>query len=159
MPGRNPPPSPPVGVAFLLTQLGALAADAFAAAVAEHDLTPPLAGVLRFVRTSPGLSQLELARRLGIAPSRLVAHLDELESRGWVGRERSPQDRRVNVLVLTAAGEKAFATLARTAREHEERFTAGLSGSDRDRLRTLLTRLADAHGLTPGVHPGFRAHR
>lgn len=154
---RNPSDQVPVGVAFLLTQLGTVAAQAFAQAVADHGLTPPLAGVLRMVRTQPGLSQLELARRLGIAPSRLVAHLDELESRGWVGRERSSQDRRVNVLVLTPAGQKAFAALGRTARAHELSFTAALTDAERDRLRTLLARLADAHGLAPGVHPGYAA--
>jgi len=31
-----------------------------------------------------------------------------------------------------------------------------LSPAERDELARLLRRLAEHHGLTPGVHPGFR---
>jgi DNA-binding MarR family transcriptional regulator len=143
-------------VAFLLSQLGSHAADQFALALGEHELTPPLAGVMRLLRGVPGLSQQQLAEQLGVAPSRIVTYIDELEARGWIQRTRDSQDRRVNLLTLTAEGHTAFATLATVSRGHETTITAGLTLAERQTLLGLLTKLADHQGLSPGVHPGYR---
>jgi DNA-binding MarR family transcriptional regulator len=145
------------GIAFLLSQLGSLAADQFATALAPHDLTPPYAGIMRLLRMQPGLSQQRLAELLGQAPSRIVAYVDALESRGWIERTRDQADRRINVLTITPAGRAAFASIAVVGREHEKRITAGLSEAERTQLAGLLAKLADLRGLTPGVHPGYRA--
>lgn len=150
------PDIPKTGVAFLLTQLGTRAAERFAEAVAELDLTPPLVGILRIVRAEPGLSQLELARRIGVVPSRVVTFVDELERRGLVQRTRDAADRRVNLLTLTADGVDTVTRIGRVARTHESRLTASLSADERRRLLGLLTRIADDLGLEPGIHPGYR---
>ncbi len=152
---RNQPPRHG-GVAYLLTQLGTHAADQFALALGEHDLTPPLAGIMRLLRGVPGLSQQQLAEQLGVAPSRIVTYIDDLETRGWIQRTRDSQDRRVNLLTLTAQGQKAFTSLAAVSREHETTITAGLTAAERETLLELLTKLADHLSLTPGVHPGYR---
>jgi DNA-binding MarR family transcriptional regulator len=150
----QPPPGP--GVAFLLSQLGAHAAERFALVLDEHELTPPLAGIMRLLRVTPGLSQQQLADRLGVAPSRIVGYLDELEGRGWITRTRGSKDRRVNVLTLTTEGREAFTVLAATAREHEAAITAGLTATERKTLLGLLSKIADHQRLAPGVHPGYR---
>jgi DNA-binding MarR family transcriptional regulator len=151
------PPARGGGIAFLLAQLGAGAADEFALALAEHDLTPPYAGIMRLLQARPGLSQQRLAEELGLAPSRIVAYIDDLEGRGWIERARDAGDRRVNVLTITAAGRAAFTAIAGVGREHEKRVTAGLSDAERTRLLALLTKLAQLRGLAPGVHPGYRS--
>jgi DNA-binding MarR family transcriptional regulator len=152
------PPSPAKtgGVAFLLTQLGAQAADRFADALGELDLTPPLVGVLRVLRFDPGLTQQALAQRLGMVPSRMVALVDDLEGRGWIERTRDPADRRANALTVTPAGERAFSSIAAVAQAHEKRMTQGLTEAERTALAELLGKLASARGLAPGVHPGYR---
>ena len=71
--------------AFLLAQLGAHAASQFAERLGVLELAPPDAGILRLLRIAAGLSQQELASKLQIHPSRLVAILDNLEKRGFVG--------------------------------------------------------------------------
>jgi DNA-binding MarR family transcriptional regulator len=151
------PPARGGGIAFLLAQLGASAADEFAVALAKHDLTPPYAGIMRLLQAQPGLSQQRLAEELGLAPSRIVAYIDDLEDRGWIERARDAGDRRVNVLTITAAGRAAFTAIAGVAREHEKRVTAGLSDTERTRLLALLTKLAQLRDLAPGVHPGYRS--
>ena len=83
------------GSAFLLTQLGTYAAQEFAKRVAELDLTPPQAGLLRAISLEPGRSQQALARHLGTPATRLVALVDGLEQRGLVERRRNPDDRRL----------------------------------------------------------------
>ncbi len=152
----TPSPGPPVGIAFLLAQLGADAAEQFAAALSEQELTPALAGILRILRTEPGLSQQQLADRLATVPSRVVSLVDELEARGWVTRSRDPIDRRVNLLSVTQAGGEAFKAIATVAKAHERRMTAGLDETERAELLRLLRKLAAARALTPGVHPGYR---
>ena len=55
------------------------------------DLTPPHAGILRFVGGAGGISQQELAGHLRILPSRLVVLIDQLEERGMIERRADPE--------------------------------------------------------------------
>jgi DNA-binding MarR family transcriptional regulator len=150
--GVADPPS-----AFLLTQIGTHAAQGFAARVAELDLTPPQAGLLRAVATGPGRSQQELARHLGTPATRLVALVDGLEARGLLERRRNPADRRLHALHLTDAGTALLRRLGTVAREHDDAVLDGLDAAERAQLHALLERVARARGLTEGVHPGYRA--
>jgi DNA-binding MarR family transcriptional regulator len=143
-------------VAFLLAQLGAHAAAAFAERIRRLDLTPPQAGVLRRLGQFPGRSQRELADALGMHAPRLVALIDELEDRGLVARDRDPDDRRNYAISLTDDGRRALAELGGVARDHELAITAALEDDERAQLLALLRRVAEEQDLAPGVHPGFR---
>jgi DNA-binding MarR family transcriptional regulator len=142
--------------AFLLAQLGAHAASQFAERLKVLDLMPSDAGILRLLRAAGGVSQQELAARLGIHPSRLVAILDNLEKRGYLERRPNPEDRRLYSLYLTKGGEELLGKIGRLAREHQESLLSPLNNEERTALGSLLLRLADQHGLTRGVHPGYR---
>jgi DNA-binding MarR family transcriptional regulator len=102
------------------------------------------------------MSQQALAAHLDVAPSRLVVLIDELEERGIVERRDDATDRRVYALHLTAAGREILERLSRIAREHDQAFCAALTDHERAQLGELLDRLASAHALRPGVHPGYR---
>jgi DNA-binding MarR family transcriptional regulator len=143
-------------VAFLLAQLGAYAAERFGERAAALDFTRPQAGLLRLISREPGLSQQAVARRLGTPPSRLVALVDGLEERGLIERRRNPGDRRNYALHPTAAGEQAMAALGQVSLEHEQAISAPLTQAERAQLSELLGKLAAAHGLIPGIHPGYR---
>src|SRR5215472_7895111 len=142
--------------AFLLAQVGAHAASKFAERLAALRLTPPDAGILRLLNMSAGVSQQELAAKLGIHPSRLVALLDELERKGLVERRPNPNDRRQYSLHLTERGVQTLNEVGQVARQHQEALCAALSPEERDTLGELLRKIADQQGLTPGVHPGYR---
>jgi DNA-binding MarR family transcriptional regulator len=146
----------PVGVAFLLTQLGAYAAERFAARMATVGLTPPEAGLLRAIALTPGQSQQALARYLRTQPSRVVAWVDDLEGRGLVERRRNSEDRRLNALHLTADGQAALQRIRQVAAAHEDELCAPLDEPARQQLKEGLQRLRAHHGLAEGVHPGFR---
>ena len=146
----------PAGAAFLLAQLGAHGAARFAERLESLDLRPPHAGVLRLLAGEPGLNQRQLAARLGAAPSRVVALVDDLEQRGLVTRRRQEGDRRASVLELTGSGRRTLAEIGRVAGAHEEELTGALDADERRVLAGLLGRLAEANGLAPGVHPGYR---
>ena len=102
-------------------------------------LTPGEFGLLVLVERNVGLSQMTLARALGIDRSTLVPILDRLQARGLVVRRRSPTDGRMHALALTPTGAKALARYTRLVRSHERRIATGLSA---DETRTLL-RLLD----------------
>jgi DNA-binding MarR family transcriptional regulator len=86
----------------------------------------------------------------------LVALVDGLEQRGLIERRRNPGDRRNYALHLTAAGEQVMAALGQAASEHEQAISAPLTKAERAQLSALLDKLAVAHGLVPGIHPGYR---
>ncbi len=142
--------------AFLLAQIGSHAAKQFAERLARLSLTPPQAGVLRILQRHSPLSQRELAERLGMHASRLVALMDEMETLGLATREVSSSDRRIHTLRITPKGTETLRQIGSVAREHNHMLTGTLSETERETLRSLLERIAQAHGLTPGVHPGYR---
>ncbi len=146
----------PPRTAFLLAQVGADAADRFADRIAALGLTPREAGAIRVLGRRQGLSQRELAELLGTVPSRLVALVDELETKGYVLRERSEGDRRNNVLTLAPGGERMLAQLREVAQAHQRDVLSPLAPDEQQTLAALLGKLAAASDLTPDGHPGFR---
>lgn len=146
----------PSAVAFLLTQLGAHAAERFGHRVAELDLSPPLTGVLRLIAREPGRSQQSLAAVLGVLPSKVVSLVDDLEHRGLLERRRNPRDRRLHALHLTAQGRHTVGRLREVVETHDAEVLAPLDAAEREQLGGLLRKLAAGHDLEPGVHPGYR---
>jgi DNA-binding MarR family transcriptional regulator len=142
--------------AFLLAQVGAHAAMQFAERLAVLELTPPDAGILRLLRSAAGLSQQELAAKLGIHPSRLVAILDNLEKRKLVERRPNPGDRRLYSLHLTKDGGDILQQIGKVAQQHQDALLGALKKEEREQLATLLLRIADQQGLVHGVHPGYQ---
>jgi len=108
---------------------------------AGEALTPGEFGLLVLVDRNSGLSQMALARALGIDRSTLVPILDRLQARGLLMRHRSPTDGRTHALALTAAGEKALARFARLVRSHEKRIGAHLSAAETRMLIDLLEKV------------------
>jgi len=142
--------------AFLLAQLGAHAASQFAERLGVLELAPADAGILRLLRVAAGLSQQELASKLQIHPSRLVAILDNLEKRGFVERRANPDDRRLYSLYLTKDGGEVLERIGKVAREHQDALLSVLNQEERDELANLLLKIADQQGLVRGVHPGYQ---
>jgi DNA-binding MarR family transcriptional regulator len=144
-----------LGVGFLLAQLGAHSAAAYAKRIQPMGLTPPHVGVLRAIGEFPGRSQQVIAAEFGVPPSRMVGFIDDLEARGLVQRRRDDRDRRVHLLHLSEAGEQVLEELASVASASERDLLSALTVAERQELAAWLTRIADEQGLTRGVHPGY----
>lgn len=116
--------------------------DDFYAALADLDTTPTRYTLLLLIRENSGIRSVDLARALGVARSGMVRLIDELEQRGLISREIDRKDRRNQSLVLTGVGGSQLSRMEKAVERHEARVTAGLSESEREKLLTLLWRLA-----------------
>lgn len=106
---------------------------------------------------SGGISQRELAQRLGLTTSTVSRLVDQLERRGWAERTADPSgcDGRLKVVVLNDRGRQAAGQVmgARAARfaellavideNHREQVIASL-----ERLREAALRLNENSGRT-----------
>jgi DNA-binding MarR family transcriptional regulator len=153
----NPKQNDSDRVAFLLSQLGARAAQEFTNLLTPLDLAPADAGILRLVARSEGISQQALAAALNMHASRLVALIDDLESRGLLVREVHAKDRRLYSLALTAKGKETLLSIREVADEHNRLMCAALTRAETVTLQALLSKIADQMGLAAGVHPGYRS--
>jgi DNA-binding MarR family transcriptional regulator len=87
------------------------------------------------------LSQAELGRRLHIDRSDMAAVVAELETSGYLTRERDATDRRRNVVALTDDGGAALARMGRAVDTAQARLLEPLSPDERAELARLLARV------------------
>lgn len=111
--------------------------------------------MLNQLAVNEGQSQQALSNALGIHRSAVVVLVDDLERRGLAERRRDLSDRRAYTLHLTPAGREQLAELERAADEDETELLTALDVSERSTLISLLRRVAESQGLTPGVHPNL----
>lgn len=82
-------------------------------------------------------SQSALSETLAIDASDMVRLIDSLENRGWVQRERDPNDRRRQIVASTKKGAKAQAELAELVAEGEDRALDESTSKQLKHLRKL----------------------
>jgi DNA-binding MarR family transcriptional regulator len=94
-------------------------------------------------------SQTELAQALGIDRSNLATIAADLCDRGLAERTRDEADRRRYVLRLSQSGEELLRRTQGAIAAAEDDLLAPLDGDERQRLYTLLRRVADGVELCP----------
>lgn len=100
--------------------------------------------VMALIMANPGSSQKQLADWAGITSPALVGLVDELERRGLLCRERSPNDRRRNSLVLTDEGSQTCEAMMAVVSAIEAPIRDALGPQDMARLISLLDRAVAA---------------
>ena len=100
----------------------------------DHGLSESQLGVLEVLLHLGPMPQTRLCGKLLISGSNLTTVLDTLERRHWVRRTRDPEDRRVQVVDLTAQGR---AVIRRAFPRHAENVTALLGALSRDEQQRL----------------------
>ncbi|MEU6238494.1 MarR family winged helix-turn-helix transcriptional regulator [Kitasatospora sp. NPDC047058] len=102
-------------------------------------------------------SQSTLSRRTGVYRSDMVAVLNDLAARGFVERAPDPEDRRRNVVTVTAAGRGYLHRLDEIVDRAQDELLAPLSRTERATLTGLLTRLHDHHATGAPAPDGPRS--
>jgi MarR family transcriptional regulator, lower aerobic nicotinate degradation pathway regulator len=111
---------------FRLYKIGQLIIQAAEEQLVDLGLTGRRYFVLGGAGQAGPVSQQDLARMLGIDPTTIVAIVDELESGGFLRRERSSTDRRRYELHLTDAGRRALESADEVIDRVESEFFSSL---------------------------------
>jgi MarR family transcriptional regulator for hemolysin len=142
------PPAEPIG--RQLARTAKLLTRAFERELALAGGSLPAWLILLSLKSRSWRTQRELAQALAIEGPTLTHHLAGLERAGLVTRTRDPDNRRVQRVDLTEAGDAAFQRLRRAASGFDQRLRSGLDDSDIQRLRELLAQL---HSNVTGDEP------
>lgn len=109
--------------------------------LATLEIRPAQYSVLAVIDANPGLSQMALARALGIERARLVHVLDSLEGRNLLQRAPSTSDRRSHAMHLTPEGRIFLRKVKDLAAEHESHVAKKFGSLRRQQLLRLLSAL------------------
>jgi len=124
----------------MVARLARALIDAERPILATHELPMWGYSVLTALRDEPMRTQAALARAIGADKTRIIGVLDDLQERGLIEREPDPDDRRVRLLRLTAAGRRLQDKVRSAIREQEEDLLGELPAADRSAfLRVLRT--------------------
>jgi DNA-binding MarR family transcriptional regulator len=144
-PGRLPPaPVPELAghLAHLIKHAQLRLAGLTSAALAPLGISGRELAVLTVIAEQPPASQLQIATRMGVDRTTMVALIDDLERKGLVERRPDPADRRRNVIALTARGRSTTDQGAAAAGDAERQFLGSLDDSDVAVIRRALRALA-----------------
>lgn len=86
--------------------------------------------LLHLFKNEEGLTQSELANRIGITPASMSAQIERLHRDGWVQRRSLCEDRRCNRIQLADRGQETAAQIMRTANQVRDELLEGLPNSD-----------------------------
>ena len=127
-------------IQFLTARLAARGNSYANQLLEEVDLNVRQFSVLALAASDLKPTQREMSSFVALDPSQIVALVDTLEDRKLVKRETDTRDRRSKNIVATAQGEKLYRQAREITLKAEDRVLSNLNSSERDQLRTLLTK-------------------
>ena len=138
------------GVGFRVGRVQRRLRAAWAARIADLDLAPPQAAVLRALGERPGLGVRAVAREIGTDPMNVKHIADALEARGLLASQLDPSDRRTRCLRLSPVGSDLCEAVDQLAQLHERWLRDLLGEAPYARLGQALdnleTRLSGVDG-------------
>jgi MarR family transcriptional regulator, organic hydroperoxide resistance regulator len=94
--------------------------------------------VLSALDKTTNLTQIELARALGLDKTTLMSQLDRLERSGFVVRRADTRDRRARIPEITEAGDALRAKVADASATIETAVLTGFSHEQVETFRRML---------------------
>jgi DNA-binding MarR family transcriptional regulator len=135
------PPEPHLG--YLLKHVQLRYFELGSKALAPLGINGREAAVLRAIDDTTALSQGEIARKMDVDRTTMVALIDDLQDKGLVERHQDQQDRRRNVVELTPVGRDTVRKAADLAAQAERTFLRRLSAADAEQFRKTLRALLE----------------
>ena len=127
---------------YLLKHAQLRLAELGQAALAPFGISGRELAVLVAIDDRAPASQQEVARRMAVDRTTMVALIDDLEGKGLVQRQQDPDDRRKNVVVLTDTGRTTLSQATAATREAERRLLVSLSDDESAMLKKALQAIA-----------------
>ena len=88
-----------------------------------------------------GLSQAQLSEMMLVNRANITSLIDRAENAGLVKRTPAAEDRRVNIVKLTASGKKRLAKIEPAYAQGVKKVMSALSSSEQDTLIKLLEKV------------------
>ncbi len=110
-------------------------------ALAPFGIHPRDLGVLLVIDSFEPASQQQVALRMGVDRTTMVAIIDALEAKGIIARHPDAEDRRRNVIGLTPAGHDILDQATTASDAAEAKLLAPLNPAESEQLRDLLARV------------------
>jgi len=95
--------------------------------------------------SAEGISQQQIADNLGIRPQSVSEAVTTLESRGYICRRPSENDKRKMLIFITEEGAKHREEIAKERLVHSQQFFSALTQEEKAQLLTLLEKLNSQH--------------
>lgn len=108
----------------------------------DRELTGPQYAVLHVVSQWPGVNQRQLGELAALDKSTGADLIDRLDRRGWIRRDRDPQDGRGKVVFLTEPGGQAVARFAPRVATVQDKVLEPLTGTDQKQFVNSLAVIA-----------------
>lgn len=115
---------------------------AFDAELSNVGGAAPVWPILLSLSRTKGVSrQRDLAHDVGLSEGTLTHHLSAFEREGLVARRRADDNRRVQIVELTAKGRERFELFATASEAFDARLRDGLTEEEVSQLAELLGRM------------------
>jgi DNA-binding MarR family transcriptional regulator len=128
---------------YLFRRMQQIAVAIFVEECKAYDLTPVQYAALVAIRTHPGIDATRLSAVIAFDRSTLGNVIERLESKAWVERKPSRDDKRIKLLTLTKAGETLLRAIMPSVDRAQARMLQPLKPADRKTLLGLMTQLVD----------------
>lgn len=127
----------------LIRRAQQIAVAIFMEECAGYDLTPVQYAALVAIRENPGTDATRLSALIAFDRSTLGNVLERLEARKLVTRYPSPEDKRIKLLKLSAAGGALVKRAQASVERAQGRILEPLKPADRKKLMELLGQLVE----------------
>jgi DNA-binding MarR family transcriptional regulator len=105
----------------------------------NFDITLPRFDLMAQLDKAPaGMKLGELSQRLMVSNGNITGLVDRLVAQGLLDRQPAPNDRRAQLVKLTAEGRRSFRAMAAVHEDWIAEIFVGLNASDRMALMRLL---------------------
>lgn len=152
--GAAPPlPAGGLSVGYLLGRARASLLSGLDAELAPFRLNAVQYGVLKHLADGDARTAADLCRFMYYDTGSMTRILDHLEAQGLLRRERSPDDRRVVLLRVAAAGRAQLPRLRAIGSRVLADHLAGFSPANVQKLQRLLARMIDNGRPDGAQHP------
>jgi len=107
----------------------------------EFDVTLPRFDLMAQLDKAPnGMTLGELSRRMMVSNGNVTGLAERLVEQGLLDRRAAPNDRRAQIVSLTAEGRRAFRAMARTHENWIAEIFASLDAAETETLMQLLAK-------------------
>jgi DNA-binding MarR family transcriptional regulator len=111
----------------------------------NFDITLPRFDLMAQLDRAPsGMTLGELSQRMMVSNGNITGLVDRLVKQGLIQRKPLPHDRRVQIVSLTAEGQREFRAMARINADWVGEIFQGLNPKDIEALMPLLAKTKDS---------------